>query len=127
MPHYEVMFVVQPDLEGEALEGALSKVEELIKQENGEIISLKKMGRRKLAYEIEEFKEGYYAIVNLEADKGIVPVLDHFFKVNEGYLRYIVIRQDGTKKAQKDGEEVAATEDDEQTAEKVQGENIKGE
>ena len=43
MPHYEVMFVVQPDLEGEALEGALSKVEELIKQENGEIISLKNL------------------------------------------------------------------------------------
>jgi small subunit ribosomal protein S6 len=107
MPLYEVMFIIQPDLEGEALEGAISRVKELITREKGEVISLKKMGKRKMAYEIKDFKEGFYVIANLEASREIVPALDHFFKVNEGYLRYIVIRLEEEKKEQKSEKETA--------------------
>jgi small subunit ribosomal protein S6 len=106
MPLYEVMFIVQPDLEGEALEGAISRVKELMERENGEIVSLKKMGKRKMAYEIKDFKEGFYVIVNLQASREVVPALDHFFKVNEGYLRYIVIRLEEEKKEQKNEKEI---------------------
>ncbi|RJX26754.1 MAG: 30S ribosomal protein S6 [Dethiobacter sp.] len=106
MPLYEVMFIVQPELEGEALEGAISKVKEVMEGENGEIVSLKKIGKRKMAYEIQDFKEGFYVIVNLQAARDIVPALDHFFKVNEGYLRYIVIRLEEEKKGQKTNNEI---------------------
>jgi small subunit ribosomal protein S6 len=106
MPLYEVMFIVQPDLEGEELEGAINAVKELVEKENGEVLSVKKMGKRKMAYEIKDFKEGFYTILNLQAPSEVVAALDHFFKVNEGYLRYIVVRMHEEKKKQKNEEEV---------------------
>lgn len=110
MPHYEVMFIVQPDLEGEALEGAINRVKELIEKEKGEILSLKKMGKRKLAYEINDFKEGFYVVMDLDASRDVVPALEHFFKVNEGYLRHIVIRQEEKKEKMEKEKEVEKAE-----------------
>jgi small subunit ribosomal protein S6 len=101
MPLYEVMFIVQPDREGDALEEAVFKVKEVIEKENGEVVSLKKLGKRRLAYEINDFREGSYILAHVQADKEVIPVLEHFFKVNEGYLRYIVIRLEEEKQEQK--------------------------
>ena len=92
MPLYEIMFIVQPDREGDALEEAVFKVKEVIEKENGEVVSLKKLGKRRLANEIKHIREGSDILTNVQADKEVIPVLEHFFKVNEGYLRYIVIR-----------------------------------
>lgn len=125
MPLYEVMFIVQPDLEGDELEAAISRVGDVMEKEGGEIVSLKKMGKKKLAYEINDIKEGSYVLINVQAGGGMVPALDHFFKVNEGYLRYIIIRLEERKKvepqqvAQEAAEEVQVTEEV-QAAEEVQ-------
>jgi len=94
MKLYEVMYIVEPDIEGEPLEEAINKVSELLEKEGASIVNLKKMGKRRLAYEINDFKEGYYVLLNVESSGSIVPSLEHFFKVTEGYLRYIVIRLD---------------------------------
>ena len=95
---YEVMYIIKPDLEGEELEGAMARVSEALEKEGGQIETLKKIGKRRLAYEINDYREGYYVLLNVQAEPVIVPALDHFFKVTEGYLRYIVIRLDMDKK-----------------------------
>ncbi|HHU76847.1 MAG TPA: 30S ribosomal protein S6 [Firmicutes bacterium] len=92
MPMYEIMYLIQPDLEGDLLEEAINKVQELLEREGARIVNLKKIGKRRLAYEINDFKEGFYVLLNVEAESAFVPVLEHFFKVTEGYLRFIVIR-----------------------------------
>lgn len=101
MPLYEVMFIVQPDREGDALEEAVFKVKEVVEKENGEVVSLKKLGKRRLAYEIKDFREGSYILAHLQAKKEVVTVLEHFFKVTEGYLRYIVVRLEEKKQEQR--------------------------
>ena len=118
------MYIVQPNLEDEALEEAVLKVKELIEREKGEVISFKKMGKRKLAYEIKDFKEGFYFVANVKAEANVVPALDHFFKVNEGYLRYIVIRLEGEEKRQLSEEEIV---EEVREAESVQEEDGKSE
>ncbi|MEW5919516.1 MAG: 30S ribosomal protein S6 [Bacillota bacterium] len=95
---YEVMYIIKPDIEGEELEEAITRVSEVMEKEGGKIGLLKKTGKRKLAYEIDDYKEGYYVLLNVQAEPVIVPALEHFFKVTEGYLRYIVIRLDADKK-----------------------------
>ena len=111
MPMYEVMYLIQPDLEGELLEEAISKVEDLLEKEGAQIVNLKKIGKRRLAYEINDFKEGFYVLLNVEAERAIAPVLDHFFKVTEGYLRYMVIRVEQEKKKQEKIKEEEITTD----------------
>lgn len=92
MTLYEVMFIVQPELEGDLLEESVNRVKDVMQKEGGEIVSLKRLGKKKLAYEINDFREGSYFLIHTRCGKELVSALDHFFKVNEGYLRYIVIR-----------------------------------
>lgn len=101
---YEVMYVIKPDLEGDALEDAITRVNEVMEKEGGSVTQLKKIGKRRLAYTIDDYKEGYYVLLNLQAGPVIVPALEHFFKVSEGYLRYLVIRLDKDKKISKAGD-----------------------
>ena len=108
MPMYEIMYLIQPDVEGEQLEEAINKVQDLLDKEGARIVNLKKIGKRRLAYEINDFKEGFYVLLNVEADSTVVPVLEHFFKVTEGYLRYIVIRleEEKSKEQEKNKEKI---------------------
>ncbi len=110
MPMYEIMYLIQPDLEGDLLEEAMNKVQDLLEKEGARIANIKKMGKRRLAYEINDFKEGFYVLLNVEAQSTVVPVLEHFFKVTEGYLRFIVIRLEQEKSKDKDNKEEAVEE-----------------
>ncbi|NMB35313.1 MAG: 30S ribosomal protein S6 [Firmicutes bacterium] len=92
MALYEVMFIAQPDWEGEVLEEAIQKVKDVIEKEQGTVVLSKKLGKRRLAYAIKDYREGSYVLFNVRAGREFIPVLEHFFRVNEGYLRYIVIR-----------------------------------
>ena len=98
MAIYEVMYIIQPDLDSEELlDSAMEKVNSTIESTGGEIVSEKKVGKRRLAYEINDYEEGVYVLINVQAEQTIVPVLEHFFKVNEGYLRYMILRLDEEK------------------------------
>jgi small subunit ribosomal protein S6 len=117
MPLYEVMFIVEPTLEGEELEKAIEKVENLMVKNGGEIINLKKIGKKRLAYEIKDFRDGFYVLINVQAERKMVGELDHFFKVNEGYLRHIVFRMEENedkveKKKVKETVEIDETNDE---------------
>ena len=142
MKYYEVMYIVQPDTEGDLLEEAINKVSDLLEKDGARITNLKKMGKRRLAYEINDFKEGFYVLLNVEADRPVVPVLEHFFKVTEGYLRYIVIRLEDEKGREGDtlqetprelptentvnAEDTANAEDAANTEEAANEENVEG-
>ena len=97
---YEVMYIIKPDIEGEELEEAIARVSEVMEKEGSEIEQVKKIGKRRLAYEINDIKDGYYVLLNVRAEPNIVPALEHFFRVTDGYLRYMVIRLDNTKQAE---------------------------
>jgi len=97
MNFYELMFIIKPDIEGEELEEAITRVKEVLEKEGSVVELVKKIGKRRLAYEINDIKDGYYVLLNVRAEPGIVPALEHFFRVTEGYLRYMVIRLDDQK------------------------------
>ena len=123
---YELMFIINPDIEGEALEEAIGKVIEVLDKEGSEVEQIKKIGKRRLAYEINDIKDGYYVLLNVRAEPGIVPALEHFFRVTEGYLRYMVIRLDDSKqkKIVAEPQEEAEQKPQEETKEAVAKEEI---
>lgn len=98
MKLYEIMYIIKPDLEGDALEEAITRVNEVMEKEGGSVTLQKKIGKRRLAYAIDDYKEGYYVLVNLQAGPPVLPALEHFFRVSEGYLRHLVIRLDEGRK-----------------------------
>lgn len=91
MRKYEVMYIVRPNLEEEATKALVERFQNVTTEEGGEVVELKEMGKRRLAYEINDFREGFYVLMNLNAEPAVVHELDRLMRINEDVLRHIVV------------------------------------
>lgn len=94
MRKYEVMYIVRPNLEEEATKALVSRFQNVTTENGGEIVNLKEMGKRRLAYEINDFHEGFYVLMNISAEPPVVDELDRLMRISEDVIRYIVINQE---------------------------------
>ena len=94
MRKYETLFVLKPDLEKETIEELVGKVKAVI-EAAGEIEKVDEWGKRKLAYEIDKkYQEGFYVLVDFKAENSVLDALDHLYKINEQFIRSIVIKKE---------------------------------
>jgi small subunit ribosomal protein S6 len=94
MRKYETLFVLKPDLEKEVIEESVTKVKAVI-EAAGEIEKVDEWGKRKLAYEIDKkYQEGFYVLIDFKADNSVLDALDHLYKINEQFIRSIVIKKE---------------------------------
>jgi small subunit ribosomal protein S6 len=94
MRHYEVMVILDPDLEERTIVPSLDQFLTVVKNSGGSVEKVDVWGRRRLAYEIAKKHEGIYAIVNLTAEPDAVKELDRQLNLNESVLRTKVLRPD---------------------------------
>ncbi len=94
MRHYELMVILDPDLEERTVAPSLDKSLNVIRKDGGSIESLDVWGRRRMAYEINKRAEGIYAVVELTAEPATVKELDRQLTLNESVMRTKVIRPD---------------------------------
>ena len=93
MNKYEAVYIISPNLEEEPTKAIIEKFNNLVSQ-YGELASTDEWGRKKLAYEVRDQKEGYYVLLNFSANPDFPVELERNFKITEGVLTYIVIRKD---------------------------------
>jgi len=91
---YEVVFVLRPDLDEEKNAAVVDKFQSLIESHGGEITKLDKWGKRRLAYEVKDFREGFYILVKMNAETKVAAELDRVFKITDEVLRHIIVRED---------------------------------
>ncbi|MGN6523684.1 MAG: 30S ribosomal protein S6 [Actinomycetes bacterium] len=94
MRRYELMVILDPDLEERTVAPSLDQFLNVIRNDGGSIEKVDIWGRRRLAYEIAKKPEGIYAVVNLTANPDAVKELDRQLNLNESVLRTKVIRPD---------------------------------
>jgi len=94
MTAYEVMVVFKPQLEEEELANAISRVEETIKNIKGEITQSEHWGKRRLAYEIAGFNEGYYLLLQTKLPRHEVQELDRVLRISDEVIRHIIVKLD---------------------------------
>lgn len=94
MRKYEVVFVLRPDLDEEAITAAIEKYKGLVESHGGEILKLDKWGKRRLAYEVNDLREGFYVILHMNAEPKVATELDRVFKITDDVLRHIIVRED---------------------------------
>ncbi|HWC35528.1 MAG TPA: 30S ribosomal protein S6 [Mycobacteriales bacterium] len=94
MRHYELMVILDPDLEERTVQPSLEQFLGVIRQAGGTVDKLDVWGRRRLAYEIGHKVEGIYAVIDLTADPAAVKELDRQLNLNESVLRTKVLRPD---------------------------------
>ena len=95
MRSYEVMVILDPDLEERTIAPSLDTFLNVVKADGGSVNKVDIWGRRRLAYEINHKGEGIYAVLDLSATKEAVAELDRQLNLNEAVMRTKVIRTDG--------------------------------
>jgi small subunit ribosomal protein S6 len=94
MKTYEVMFIVVPSTPDEEIDRINGQLEAVVKGMQGEVVSVEKIGKRKLAYRVGKFEEGFYVLFNIKATGDVVKEFERRLKVTDSVLRYISVRVD---------------------------------
>jgi small subunit ribosomal protein S6 len=94
MRTYELMVILDPNLEERTVQPSLDTYLNVVRNDGGTVDSVDVWGRRRLAYEINKNAEGIYAVVSLQAEPATVKELDRQLTLNESVLRTKVIRPD---------------------------------
>lgn len=94
MYQYELGIVLLPTLTEEEKTASLEKVKELVVRFGGEITKVDDWGKRRLAYEIDKIKEGFYYFIEFHADGDAPREVESRIRIMESVLRYLTIRLD---------------------------------
>ncbi len=93
MRNYEAMIILQPGMEEEARTALVEKIKNIIIDNKGTILEVSHLGVRKMAYEINKFREGYYFLLKFSIGGMYVAKLEKSLKITEEVLRYLVVRE----------------------------------
>ncbi|MFG3254012.1 30S ribosomal protein S6 [Streptomyces sp. NPDC048172] len=92
MRHYEVMVILDPDLEERAVSPLIESFLSVVREGDGKVEKVDTWGRRRLSYEINKKPEGIYSVIDLQAEPALVKELDRQMNLNESVLRTKVLR-----------------------------------
>lgn len=90
MRDYEVVIIIQPDLEEAATNAVIDRVKAWIVEGNGNVVKTDLWGKRHLAYAIRKQREGYYVLFQAQMDPTFVSQLERNMKLQEPVMRYMV-------------------------------------
>jgi small subunit ribosomal protein S6 len=93
MNKYELLFILDPELEEEARTSYIERIKGII-DEAGELEAVDEWGSRKLAYEINKKNEGYYVKMNFKSTPEIPKELVRVFRISEAVMRHLIVNQD---------------------------------
>lgn len=92
---YEIMFIVKPNLEENAVKAVAKSFEKTLKDNGAKIVESKDLGQKELAYEINGFKTGYYYLINIESkDAKAINEFDRLALISEDVIRHLIVKED---------------------------------
>ena len=98
MKNYELLAVLKPSLDSEELDKVVEKISEEIKSYQGSVASVDKMGRKKLAYDVQGYRDGFFTTIIVSLPSEAVVDFKRSLKLNENVLRFMFMEE--AKKAQ---------------------------
>jgi small subunit ribosomal protein S6 len=89
---YEVTYIIRPNLEEAEVDARVEQLAEVLKQSGGEVVGeIEKMGKRRLAYEIDDVREGYYVVMKFKSEPAPAKELERQMGLNEDVMRALLI------------------------------------
>ena len=120
MGYYEIMLIIRPDVEAEEQQTVLEDLKTAIAKEGGSLSTILDWRKRRLSYEIKKYKEGQYYLVYFSGEGNIIPEIEHYFRVTDEVLRYMIVsvsEEDFNSAAEKAVADAKAAEEAAQEAE----------
>jgi len=93
MTHYETTIIFSPDLPAEKLDELMDKVHKIVESSEGKVVILEKLGRKKLAYPIKKFLDGFYVYFELAGTGKTISNVETFCKVTDQIIRYLTVKK----------------------------------
>ncbi len=108
---YETMYILRPDLSEEQMDQAIEKYQKLLGELGASTVETQHRGRRRLAYEIQNHRDGIYIQMNYQGEQVTIDALERTMRQGDEVLRYLTVRQDERESAPEDAQpaEAAAT------------------
>ena len=94
MRNYEIMFIVNPNATEDEIDKINAQVEGIVTSGGGQIQKIEKMGKRRLAYEVDKFREGSYVLFAIGANGDIIKECERRLRVMDPIIKYITVRTD---------------------------------
>ncbi|AIF67259.1 30S ribosomal protein S6 [Terribacillus saccharophilus] len=94
MREYEIMYIVRPDIEEEAKTALVERFNGILTDNGAEIVKVDEKGKKRLAYEINDYRDGYYFIINLKGNEAAINEFDRQAKFSDDIIRQMAIRLD---------------------------------
>ena len=95
---YEIMFIVRPDVEEADLDKLIEGFQKNVTDGGGEVRSTEKMGRRRLAYTVRKFNDGFYVLLTILAEGSLITEIERRLRVSEQVIKFITVRIDEEEK-----------------------------
>jgi small subunit ribosomal protein S6 len=112
MRRYELMLILRPDVADDKAQAVIDRTTRQVSAGGGQIVKVAPWGRRRLAYQIDRYREGSYHIVLFEAPADALAELERGLQINEEVLRHLVTRVERPSKAARpDGSEDETVDD----------------
>ena len=92
---YELMYIVRPELDDEALRAAVKSVRGIVEAQGGEIVKTTLWGKRRLAYEVQRLRDGHYVLVALHLDGAKVGEVERALRIHDTVFRHLLVVHEG--------------------------------
>jgi len=94
---YELLSIIKPNIDSEEYDKLVAKIEEFITSLDGKVLSTEKMGRKKLSYDIQEYRDGYFAVQTFEIEPNQVDKVRRQLRLNENIIRIMLLETSEVK------------------------------
>ncbi|MCK6601328.1 MAG: 30S ribosomal protein S6 [Bacteroidetes bacterium] len=88
---YETTFIINAAIEENMIEETITKIADVVKEHNSEILKLDKVGRKRLAYPIQKKHSGYYVTMEYTSDPSSVAIIERALQLDDYVLRYLTV------------------------------------
>ena len=93
MKKYELLTIIKPNMDAEEADKIIVKIEDTVKGFGGKVTDTDKMGRKKLAHDIQNFRDGHFTVQKIELSPDKVAELKRQLKLNDSVLRIMFLEE----------------------------------
>ncbi|PLT29517.1 30S ribosomal protein S6 [Peribacillus deserti] len=94
MRKYEIMYIIRPNIEEDSKKALVERFNTILTDNGAELAESKDWGKRRLAYEINDFRDGYYQLLKVNTEAAAVEEFDRLAKISEDIIRHIVVKEE---------------------------------
>lgn len=94
MKAYEVLYILRPEMDEEAIAALTDKFSEVVTNNGGADVTIDKWGKRRLAYEIDDLREGFYILMNFNGEARTAHEVERVMKISDSVVRFLTTKKE---------------------------------